>query len=149
MIPGSGSPRRFVVRFCSPFMTSAFPTNSWTPATIRLRFNTNATDIWLAVNGDTRPPDAVILPEPQTVLVWRQDLMSRFRPFGPEEAMMWIEAAKGIRFGVLCEMVVSFGGEHEAELRAATYLKNWVDTGMLADVSLNSPQTDRVMGRTH
>jgi hypothetical protein len=46
--------------------------------------------------------------------------------------MMWDEAAKGVRFGVLCEMVATFGGEDDAELRAATYLKGWVDTGMLA-----------------
>ena len=39
----------------------------------------------------------------------------------------------GVRFGVLCEMVATFGGEDEADLRAATYLKGWVDTGMLAD----------------
>ena len=41
-------------------------------------------------------------------------------------------AANGVRFGVLCEMVATFGGEDDAELRAASYLKGWVDTGMLA-----------------
>ncbi|OFW70883.1 MAG: hypothetical protein A2W02_00120 [Alphaproteobacteria bacterium RBG_16_64_48] len=65
-------------------------------------------------------------------MVWRQDFMARFRPLSTEEAMMWDEAAKGVRFGVLCEMVATFAGEDEAELRAATYLKNWVDMGMLA-----------------
>ena len=39
---------------------------------------------------------------------------------------------KGVEFGVLCEMVATFAGEDEAELRAATYLKGWVDMGMLA-----------------
>jgi hypothetical protein len=58
--------------------------------------------------------------------------MARFRPLSTEEAMMWNEAAKGVRFGVLCEMVATFAGEDGAELRAATYLKDWVDTGMLA-----------------
>jgi len=58
--------------------------------------------------------------------------MARFRPLSAEEAMMWDEAAKGVRFGVLCEMVAIFGGEDKAELRAATYLKGWVDMAMLA-----------------
>jgi hypothetical protein len=44
------------------------------------------------------------------------------------------EAAKG-RFGVLCEMVPTFAGEDDAELRAASYLKGWVD-GMLAGFQL-------------
>jgi hypothetical protein len=65
-------------------------------------------------------------------VVWRQDFMARFRPLSAEEAMMWNEAVKGVRFGVLCEMVATFAGEDGAEIRAATYLKGWVDTGMLA-----------------
>jgi hypothetical protein len=102
------------------------------PAAIRLTFKTNAADIWTALKGDTAPPKPEHLLEPQAILVWRQDFMARFRPLSPEEAMMWDEAAKGVRFGVLCEMVATFAGEDEAELRAATYLKGWVDTGSLA-----------------
>ena len=48
----------------------------------------------------------------------------------------WDEAAKGVRFGVLCEMVATFAGEDDAELRATSYLKGWVDTGMLAGFQL-------------
>lgn len=58
--------------------------------------------------------------------------MARFRPFEAEEAMMWNEASKGIRFSQLCGRVATFGGEDGADLRAASYLKNWVDMGILA-----------------
>ncbi|MET0842133.1 MAG: DNA-binding domain-containing protein, partial [Methyloceanibacter sp.] len=102
------------------------------PTTIRLTFATNAADIWSALKSEAAPPKPLHLPEPQAILVWRQDFMSRFRPLSTEEAMMWDEAAKGVRFGVLCEMVATFAGEDDAELRAATYLKGWVDMGMLA-----------------
>ena len=102
------------------------------PTAIRLTFKTNAADIWSALKEETAPPKALRLPEPQAIIVWRQEFMVRFRPISTEEAMMWDEAAKGVRFGVLCEMVATFAGEDEAELRAATYLKGWVDTGMLA-----------------
>jgi hypothetical protein len=102
------------------------------PTAIRLTFNTNAADIWSALKDEEAPPKPEHLIEPQAIAVWRQDFMARFRPLPAEEAMMWDEAAKGVRFGVLCEMVATFGGEDDAELRAATYLKGWVDTGMLA-----------------
>jgi hypothetical protein len=102
------------------------------PTAIRLTFATNAADIWSALKSETAPPKPRHLPEPQAILVWRQDFMSRFRPLSTEEAMMWDEAAKGVRFGVLCEMVATFAGEDEAELRAASYLRGWVDMGMLA-----------------
>lgn len=102
------------------------------PTAIRLSFITNAAEIWAALKEETAPPKPVRLPEPQAVVVWRQDFMARFKPMEAEEAMMWNEAVKGVRFGVLCEMVATFAGEDEAELRAATYLKGWVDMGMLA-----------------
>ena len=102
------------------------------PTAIRLTFSTNAADIWSALKSESVPPKPMHLTEPQAILVWRQEFMSRFRPLSAEEAMMWDEAAKGVRFGVLCEMVATFAGEDEAELRAASYLKGWADMGMLA-----------------
>jgi hypothetical protein len=102
------------------------------PTAIRLTFATNAAEIWSALKSETAPPKPEHLHEPQAILVWRQEFMSRFRPLATEEAMMWDEAANGVSFGVLCEMVATFAGEDEAELRAASYLKGWVDMGMLA-----------------
>jgi len=126
---------------------AAVPPEAWPhltfaphPTVSRLSFTTNAADIWSALKDETAPPARARLPEPQGVAVWRQDFMARFRPLSAEEAMMWNEAAKGIRFGVLCEMVATFAGEDEAELRAATYLKNWIEAGMLAGASVEETQ---------
>lgn len=119
------------------------------PTAQRLRFKTNATDIWLALNDGSVPPAPAQLQEPQDILVWRQDFMSRFRALSPEEAMMWAEAMRGARFGVLCEMVATYAGADGADLRAATYLKTWLDTGLLACVSPDCPQSDLVMGTAH
>lgn len=58
------------------------------PTAIPLSFATNAVEIWSALKDETAPPNARALPEPQMVLVWRQDAMARFRPFEAEEAMM-------------------------------------------------------------
>jgi hypothetical protein len=118
---------------------SVIPAEDWPyliflphPTAIRLTFDTNATEIWSALKDETEPPTPVGIPEPQAILVWRQDLTARFRPLGAEEAMMWDEAVKSVPFGVLCEMVATFAGEDDAELRAATYLRGWVDSGLLA-----------------
>ena len=106
------------------------------PTAIRLTFATNAAAIWSALKNETAPPKPAQLPEPQAIIVWRQEFTARFRPLSTEEAMMWDEAVNGVRFGVLCEMVATFAGEDDAELRAASYLKGWVDTGMLAGFQL-------------
>ena len=101
------------------------------PTAIRLTFATNAGEIWSALKNETAPPTPAKLPEPQALLVWREGFIAHFKPLSTEEAMMWDEAAKGVRFSVLCEMVATFAGEDEAELRAASYLKGWIDLGML------------------
>jgi hypothetical protein len=67
-----------------------------------------------------------------------EDVTTHFKPLGPEEAMMWDEAAAGARFGVLYEMVATYGGEDGADFRAASYLKDWVDMGNLAGFRLAS-----------
>ena len=135
---------------------AAIPPEDWAelvftahPTAHRLRFKTNAAELWMALNDEATPPAPIVLPEPQDILVWRQDLTSRFRPLSPEEAMMWAEATRGTRFGILCEMVATFAGPDEAELRAATYLKTWLDTGALSCVSPDCPQSDLVMGTAH
>lgn len=127
---------------------AAVPPETWPsltftphPTAKRIRFATNAADIWLALKEEAAPPSPGHRPEPQSLIVWRQDFQARFRPLEPEEAMMWDEAAGGVRFGVLCEMVATFGGEDQADLRAATYLKSWIDTGMLAGVAPDAGQS--------
>ena len=103
------------------------------PTAIRLTFTTNAADLWSALHGEAPPPKPRRLEEREAVIVWRQDFTARFRPLPPEEAMTWDEATKGMAFSVLCEMVATFAGTAGAELRAASYLKGWVDTGMLTN----------------
>ena len=107
------------------------------PTARRLTFRTNAAEIWSALRYEKGPPSACLLPDPQAILVWRQDVTARFKPLAPEEAMMWDEAAAGTRFGVLCEMVATYAGEDGADFRAASYLKDWVDMGSLADCRLS------------
>ena len=102
------------------------------PAVGRLTHSTNAAAIWQALAEEETPPEAVTLPEPEQLIVYRQDHMAMFRPLGQEEAMMWDEAADGVAFGVLCEMVATFGGAEEAAARAAGYLQGWIQTGLLA-----------------
>jgi hypothetical protein len=120
-----------------------WPTLTFTPhpTAARLYFATNAADIWSALDEEAAPPKPKRFPEPQTILVWRQEFMSRFRPLQAEEAMMWTEAAKGVPFGVLCEMVATFAGEDDAGLRAATYLKTWIDAGLLARANVAAAQS--------
>lgn len=102
------------------------------PAVRRVDLDTNAADIWRALNEDKTPPAPRIPGETAQFIVARNDTMATFRPAASDEAMMWDEMAKGVTFSVLCEMLAIFGGEDAAAARAASYLKGWIEAGMLA-----------------
>lgn len=108
------------------------------PSATRLDLATNASAIWLALKSDETPPDAMALAEPSRLLIWRQDATPMYRELPVEEAMMWDEAANGISFGVLCEMLATYDDPDSAAGRAAGYLHGWIAAGLLTDVSVGA-----------
>ena len=105
------------------------------PSAARIDLSTNASAVWLALKNDETPPDAVTLEEPSRILIWRQDTTPMFRELPAEEAMMWDEAANGIPFGVLCEMLATFDDPDGAAARGAGYLHGWITSATLTAVS--------------
>jgi hypothetical protein len=101
----------------------------------RLDLRTNAYDIWSALKMRSPSPQAEYLQEPQSFLVWREDVIPKIRAIGREEAMMWDEAVKGVPFSALCELLAVFGNSEEAALRAAQYLQSWLSGGLLSGVT--------------
>jgi Putative DNA-binding domain len=101
------------------------------PSTRLLSLQTNALAMWAALRGDQIPPASERLDTPQKCLVWRQDVTPMVRPLPPEEAMMWTEAAKGVPFGQLCELLAAFDDPDTAPLRAAQILQGWLAAGVL------------------
>jgi len=105
------------------------------PSATRFDLSTNAAAVWLALKNDETPPDAVTLEQPSRILVWRQDTTPMFRELPAEEAMMWDEAANGIPFGVLCEMLATYDDPDGAAARGAGYLHGWITSATLTAVS--------------
>lgn len=102
------------------------------PAAFRIGLATNAADIWRALHAGKTPPEPAGTPSSARVLVSREDGMAAFRVLEDDEAMMWDEAANGVTFSVLCEMMAAYAGEDEAAPRAAAYLSGWIGRGLLA-----------------
>ena len=101
------------------------------PASRRLNITSNAFEIWRAVVSEEDAPTASLVKDPVKLLVSRQGGTSKIRELGVEEAMMWDEAAKGVRFGVLCEMLATYDDPAGAALRAASYLRGWLEGELL------------------
>ncbi len=53
-----------------------------------------------------------------------------------EEAMMWAEASRGVRFDALCELLAAFDDPDSAAVRAAGYLQGWLTAELLTAAAM-------------
>jgi len=120
---------------------AAFPPESWAqlffvchPTAACIDGYTNVGAIWIALKAGEEAPPCTLSEEATRILVWRHDKTSKFRELSAEEAMMWLETAKGARFGDLCELLATYDDPASAPVRAAGYLKGWLDAGLLSEV---------------
>ena len=111
------------------------------PSVRRMNSGINLTELWTALADKKTPPTVRTLDAPEHIILWRQDVMPKLRVLAPEEAMMWDEAAKGVPFGVLCEMLATFDNPDEAPLRAAQYLKGWIEMGLLQSAAIKKKKS--------
>ncbi|MEQ1717593.1 MAG: DNA-binding domain-containing protein [Hyphomicrobium sp.] len=106
------------------------------PSVRRIDTFVNVDELWSALAKEETPPAPVLSVTHHALIVWRKDVTPHFRSLPPEEAMAWDEMAKGVRFGVLCEMLATFDDPDNAALRAAQYLQTWISNGMLSAAAL-------------
>jgi hypothetical protein len=104
------------------------------PSVRRLAVTTNVTSLWSALKCDEPPPAAHEIEETRTVLVWRQNFAPRFRILGAEEDMAFGAAGDGLNFGHICEMVATMEGADDAAARAASYLRGWLEAGVISEL---------------
>jgi hypothetical protein len=101
----------------------------------QLRNDTNAFAIWKSLKDGNTPSQTARFADPESVIVWRQDLAPMVRVMPYEEAMMWTEASRGVRFDVLCELLAAFDAPEGAAARAAGYLQGWLTSGLLTSAA--------------
>jgi len=104
------------------------------PSTRRLSLTSNATQVWKALTGDAEPPTPRTDVEPTAWLLWRQDLRTLYRSASAAEAQMIDGAITGRSFGELCTDLCVHCTEDEAPARAASFLREWVESGLIVDV---------------
>ncbi len=107
------------------------------PSARRLDGPGGLADTFTALSNGETPPPTTDGSSPDRILVWRKDVLPHYRALAGEEAMMWDEAAKGVRFETLCELLAMHDAPDAAAVRAASYLHGWIVNGLLAAARLS------------
>lgn len=103
----------------------------WHPSVRRLALAWNAPQIWKAVTDDAEPPEVAFSAEPVEWVLWRQDLRTYFRSLQKAEAAVLDAARQGQCFGELCALISEEAGEDQAPAKAAGFLRDWVESGLI------------------
>lgn len=74
---------------------------------------------------------------PQTWAAWRdlETLIVHYRPLAADEATGLSRMRAGDDFQCLCETLAALGDDEDAALRAAGYLRGWVEAGWITGLS--------------
>ena len=93
---------------------------------------TNAHALWAAIGEERMPPAVERLDGRHALLVWRRDLVSRFRLVDAREEQALALARSGLSFADLCAAVVTVEGEADGVALAGQWLGRWLGEGLLA-----------------
>lgn len=101
------------------------------PSVQRLDLAWNTPAIWSALTADE--PDAVTARKENTVgwLIWREQLITRFRSLSADEQCALDCLLQGGSFGAVCEQLLGFHPEGAVPMRAAGLLKSWLSEGLI------------------
>lgn len=116
-------------------------------AMLTLRLNTLA--IWHALDQEEDVPQAQALDTPTGVLVWRRDERPHFRSVSAQEDVALTAMLLGRSFGSQCELLAERFPDHDAAMLAASFLRRWIDEGVLTRVSAGADQAAALSGAEH
>lgn len=104
------------------------------PSVRLLAMETNALDIFQSLKDESEPPAPAKAKESRPLLVWRQELRSRYRETSAEENMLLREGMAGKPFSILCEMASVMDDPENAAGRVAGYLTGWINGGLVSEL---------------
>lgn len=120
---------------------AVIPADTWAnmrftphPSLQRMNFFWNVSSIWQSIMAEEEPESPVRNSAPTPWILWRNDYINRFYALSDDESWAIDGMKRGLTFGELCEGLCSFVSEEEVGMRAATLLKNWIQSGLLSEI---------------
>lgn len=93
----------------------------------------NSFQIWRALADEEAPPEKE--EDNTTWIIWRHDLISRYRALDEAECSALKIMIAGGGFADLCEAMLEFFSEEETPQRAVGYLQQWINDQMICELN--------------
>ena len=94
---------------------------------------TNSFQIWKALSNEEIPPQKEN--SDTTWLIWRQNLVSRYRALEMPELTALTIAMNAGSFSEVCEGLLEYFSEEETPMRAVGYLQQWMNDQMVCKLN--------------
>jgi hypothetical protein len=94
----------------------------------------NSFQIWKALSEETTPPE--LKHEVTTWVIWRKDLVSRYRALSDEEASIFKLGILHNDFSSMCESLIEHFEAHEIPQQAVGFLQTWINEKMVCALSV-------------
>jgi len=116
------------------------PAESWPTLTIFLHpsvswftYGWNILPVWKAIKDNEEVPVLQELEGPESCLIWRQELITKYRTLDQRESLVIQAFAENKNFAEWCELLISAGDSPESvPLITAGILKAWLSLGMIS-----------------
>ncbi|KGP62544.1 hypothetical protein EP47_11120 [Legionella norrlandica] len=108
------------------------------PSVHRLNFYWNVFPLWQTLTNNQDIPELNDSPIATAWVLWRgKDYIIQYYSLSEEEAWALDAMIQGMSFGALCEGLCQWIPEEEVGMKAASYLKNWIQNGLLSQCNTN------------
>ena len=104
------------------------------PSVHRINLSWNVVEIWEQLSDKKIPVNPFKENQPIAWMLWRKALVCQYRSLSHEEAFAIDAVLSHKSFGEICEGLCDFVSEDEAGQRAASLLKGWILSGLIAPV---------------
>lgn len=105
------------------------------PSVQRISLLWDVVTLWEAITHNQPITKPLKNSAPYSWVLWRYDNMNRFYCLSQDESYALDTALKERTFGELCEGLCQWHKEEEVGLRAASLLKQWIQSGLITDIS--------------
>ncbi|KTD72665.1 DNA-binding domain-containing protein [Legionella tucsonensis] len=105
------------------------------PSLQRANYSGNTVPLWQALTRDWELPELQQNPAPTSWVLWRSpEYIIQFYSLSDEEAWALDRISQRFSFGALCEGLCQWIKPEEVGMKAASFLKGWIQNGMLSQL---------------